>query len=104
MANKAERLVSRLGMKKAKVQPKEEPKEKAKSKRGVNLKDYPTTSPAIDKDHDRYMAEEDARTVARAHAIKADPERAARAAAVAQKMVNEKSAELRGLRSICKRG
>jgi hypothetical protein len=53
--------------------------------------------------HDAYMAEDDARTIARAHAIKADPDRAKRAGLAAHKMAEEKAAELRGLRGIARR-
>jgi hypothetical protein len=61
------------------------------------------TGASMSTDKNDYMAEDDARTIARAHAIKSNPERLAAAAKVAHRMAEEKSGELRGLRSIARK-
>jgi hypothetical protein len=84
MAPKIGRIVPKLGGKKA-------------AQKATPVK---VTNKVSMKEDEDWKARDDAQTVARAHAIKADPERRARAAKEAKKLADEKAAELRGLRSI----
>lgn len=86
MANKAQRIGG----------PRKAPAQKANPVR--------MTSPMKMNGEDNWRARDDAETIARAAAIKADPGRRAAAAKEAGKMADERGAQVRALRGLAKGG
>lgn len=80
-----------------------EPKFKSKPKAAAKAAPVKVTN-AIKMDEDSWRARDDARTLAQAAAIKSDPDRLKKAIPEARKMLEEKTAEVRGLRAISRKG
>lgn len=76
---------------------------KFKSKPKAAAKPSPSTKSASPCNEDEWRARDDARTLAQAAAIKSDPDRLKKAIPEARKMLEEKTAEVRGLRAISRR-
>jgi hypothetical protein len=60
--------------------------------------------PSVSADEKRWRAESDARTIAEAKVIMGDPGRMKAAATAAKKMVEDKKAELAGLKQVARKG